>query len=312
LIMNYLILTPDGVGSTILQRLLTIHLHMNKNDVVNIHELTNGLKIRNEVVGKDFDLKYTQTLDDIEKILKLSKKEKSIVGRLAKYHMDNRNDDLESQKIFYSFIDNFFQHRVVCLRKNVFEYALSWSIRQKSGVKNIESKTDRQKVLQVERVDEDYFLRKCKEYVSYMGWIENFQPTESVYYEDLITNTDSVLEKLSGVKSTFKETFGITLTNILKKEYESYNCLTTNTPLNINSVEKNAVISYRKFVNDLNLQGIILSIPVKNTTLTDKKKQIKNFDRCLDKFRSFAKSHNWIDQSIATYDFYTGESCVED
>jgi|APSaa5957512535_1039671.scaffolds.fasta_scaffold39448_1 hypothetical protein len=310
--MNYIVLTPDGVGSTILQRLLTIHLHMNKHDLINIHELTNGLKISHGVVVKDFNLGYTQSLDDIEKLLTGSKKEKSLVGRLAKYHMDKRNDDPKTQKIFYSFINNFFQHRIVCLRKNVFEYALSWSIRQKSGVKNIESKTDRQKVLQVDRVDEDYFLQKCKEYVSYMDWTDNLKPTETVYYEDLVTNTDSVLEKLSGVKSAFKETFGITLTDILKKEYESFNCLTKRTPLNINSREKNAVINYRKFVNDLNSQGIILSSPVKNTTLTDKKKQIQNFDKCLDKFRSFAKSHNWIDQSIATYDFYTGDSCVED
>ena len=30
----------------------------------------------------------------------------------------------------------------------------------------------------------------------------------------------------------------------------------------------------------------------------------------LEKFYSFARNHNWIDQSIATYDFYRGEHCV--
>ena len=32
--MHTLILTPDGVGSTILQRLITIHLHMNNKKVL--------------------------------------------------------------------------------------------------------------------------------------------------------------------------------------------------------------------------------------------------------------------------------------
>ena len=43
--MNVLVLTPDRVGSTLLQRLITIHMqsHDFGRPVVNIHELTNGL-----------------------------------------------------------------------------------------------------------------------------------------------------------------------------------------------------------------------------------------------------------------------------
>ena len=48
--MNVLILTPDGVGSTILQRIITLALHLMKDDVINCHELTNGLtKIGNKI-----------------------------------------------------------------------------------------------------------------------------------------------------------------------------------------------------------------------------------------------------------------------
>ena len=50
--MNYLILTPDGVGSTILQRLITMTLYMEKHNVMNTHELTNGIEIQNGVAGK--------------------------------------------------------------------------------------------------------------------------------------------------------------------------------------------------------------------------------------------------------------------
>ena len=45
--MNTLILTPDGVGSTILQRLVTMALYLEKVPVVNTHELTNGLVLKN-------------------------------------------------------------------------------------------------------------------------------------------------------------------------------------------------------------------------------------------------------------------------
>ena len=41
-------------------------------------------------------------------------------------------------------------------------------------------------------------------------------------------------------------------------------------------------------------KNIIMNVPLKNTTLTDKKMQIKNFDTCLGKFYKFAKNHNWI------------------
>ena len=51
-------------------------------------------------------------------------------------------------------------------------------------------------------------------------------------------------------------------------------------------------------------KNIIMNVPLKNTTLSDKKKLIKNFDACLEKFYAFAKNYNWIDQSKATYDFW--------
>jgi hypothetical protein len=44
--MNVLILTPDRVGSTLLQRLITIYATINENYnplTINLHELTNGL-----------------------------------------------------------------------------------------------------------------------------------------------------------------------------------------------------------------------------------------------------------------------------
>ena len=58
--MNVLILTPDAVGSTLLQRMLTIYMQFHQFDrpTINLHELTNGLakyyspEFNQELVGK--------------------------------------------------------------------------------------------------------------------------------------------------------------------------------------------------------------------------------------------------------------------
>ena len=67
--MNYLILTPDGVGSTILQRLLTMALYLENYTVQNTHELTNGIELDNGIAVKNFDLRYSQSLGKIANIL---------------------------------------------------------------------------------------------------------------------------------------------------------------------------------------------------------------------------------------------------
>ena len=303
--MHTLILTPDGVGSTILQRLITIHLHMNNKKVSNTHELTNGIKIDGNVAVKDFSIQYNQRLEDVASVLDQSDKDINLVSRLAKYHIDNRADTEESQQQFFNFIKLFFGNKIMCLRRNVFEYALSWSIRKKSGLLNINSTKDRAKVFQVDTVDEDYFIEKCRDYVNYLDWMQyNFHDVQKIYYEDVVTKTDEILELITEVPSNFIKKFGVPASVLLKKEYEAFNSLTCGWKMNLTSKEKKAIIDYKMMTNKMTKDGLILNAPVKNTTLTDKKNQIKNFNNCLEKFYNFARNHNWIDQSMATFDFW--------
>ena len=78
--MNVLILTPDRVGSTLLQRLITVYMvaHDFDQPVINLHELTNGLMkyysptFNQEVLGKPNDGKpwgYYQSLSEITDLL---------------------------------------------------------------------------------------------------------------------------------------------------------------------------------------------------------------------------------------------------
>ncbi len=303
--MNYLILTPDGVGSTILQRLLTMCLYLEGQKVTNTHELTNGLEIKNGLAVKNGALRYTQSLSQVIDVLQQSSRDTALVSRLAKYHIDARKDATEHQEDFYYFLKKHFNKIVICERNNIFEYAMSWSIRQKSGIFNIYDKYDRNKVLQVSEVDESYFIKKCQEYVQYQNWIQtNFPNIQQVSYEDMLTKSDEVIETITGYKETYIKNFGIPLTAVMEKEYDF---LSLSTRKDFSREELRGLAKYRMINKDMIEKRIIMNVPLKNTTLGDKKKQIKNFDACLDKFYAFAKNHNWIDQSTATYDFWNGK-----
>jgi hypothetical protein len=303
--MNYLVLTPDGVGSTILQRLITMTLHLEKHNVVNTHELTNGLELKNGIVAKNYDLKYTQSLGEIASILQDSHTQTVLVSRLAKYHLDNRKDPANDCKEFYRFLHRHFEKKIMCVRENIFEYAMSWSIRNRSGVLNVYDKEDRIKVSKVSEVDENYFIQKCQQYVKYVEWCErNFSDVETVSYENMVKDSDAVVQKLTGHKDTFTDKIGLSLSSLLSKEYDFLKNKHDRTFFNH---EYKALFKYRMLTTEMLHKNIILSAPLKNTTLSDKKKQIKNFNSCLDKFYEFAKNHNWIDQSKATYDFWNEE-----
>jgi hypothetical protein len=304
--MNILILTPDGVGSTILQRLLTMTLYLEKVPVINTHELTNGLVLKNNIIRKDFSLNYTQTLNQILDIIKNCSKKTNLVSRVAKYHLDNRQDSLSEQKIFFSFLNKFYEKKIMCVRENIFEYAMSWSIRHKSNVLNVYERQDREKVMQVSEVDEYYFLKKCQDYVNYQSWVEKYFPTaELISYEKIIKNSDIIIETLTGYKNTFKNTFGTSLSSILRAEYNLSASLSSKKNIQpLSRKQQKSLINYKQISNSMIEQGIIIGQPIKNTTLEDKMKQIKNFNRCLEKFYSFSKNYNWIDQSNATYDFW--------
>lgn len=299
--MNYLILTPDGVGSTILQRLLTMAFYLENRPVQNTHELTDGIELKDGIAIKNYSLKYSQSLSEIQNIVQ-EQAQTTLVSRLAKYHLDNRKDPVTDCEDFYKFLNTHFEKKIMCVRKNIFEYAMSWSIRNGSGLNNLYDKEDRDIVSKVTEVDEDYFLMKCQQYVKYIEWIEhNFPEVETVSYESMVKESDAVMHQLTGYENTFTEKIGLPLRSLLANEY---NFLKNKSESNLSKQELKALVKYKQTCTELLQKNITINVPLKSTTLTDKKNQVKNFDVCLDKFYKFAKNHNWIDQSIATYDFW--------
>ena len=90
--MNYLVLTPDGVGSTYLQRALTLFLNSSNIEYFNTHELLNGLALdKNNNLYKS-PQGYDQSLEEIVELLKNN--QANIVSRLAEYHVEKRSQGI--------------------------------------------------------------------------------------------------------------------------------------------------------------------------------------------------------------------------
>lgn len=206
--MNVLVLTPDRVGSTLLQRLITIYMNMQNFDrpVINLHELTNGLikyfnpRFNQEVLGKPnrSGWGYFQTLSEVVDLLQSVDHYKT--SRLAHYHIVNRQDSVKDQIPFYQYLnDNFFI--IAAQRENLFEHALSWCIQLHSKKLNVFS--HREKLLTFLdiyqnkiTIDPESMVKYLDQYVRYMQWVDDhFQVSSYFKYErDLARIEDYILD----------------------------------------------------------------------------------------------------------------------
>lgn len=193
--MNVLILTPDAVGSTLLQRLITIYMQFHQYDrpVINLHELTNGLvkyynpKFDQEVLGKkEGAWGYHQSLKEIVDLLSTTDHYKT--SRLAHYHIRNRQDTLEQQIPFYQYLnDNFYV--ISCRRHNVFEHALSWCLAKitkklnvYSGNEKIDTFFDLYKTGL--DIDPNSLIQTLNAYRDYVKWCNDHFNVASYFYYD--------------------------------------------------------------------------------------------------------------------------------
>lgn len=204
--MNVLILTPDRVGSTLLQRLLTIYMNMCDFDrpVINLHELTNGIikyvnaRFNREVLGKPSNdtWGYYQTLPEITELLRGTDHYKT--SRLAYYHIVNRKDSIQDQLGFYQYLnDNFYI--ISAQRENLFEYALSWGIHSHSKRLNVYSHSEKietfyhiyQNRIQI---DPENMIKYLNQYRRYLQWIDDHFHVSSYFkYERDMPNIENYI-----------------------------------------------------------------------------------------------------------------------
>lgn len=206
--MNVLILTPDAVGSTLLQRLITIYMQFHHYDrpVINLHELTNGLvkyhneKFNQQVLGKKADKwGYHQSLQQIVELL--SSVDHYKTSRLAHYHIRNRQDSMADQVPFYQYLnDNFYI--ISCRRHNLFEHSLSWCISKITKKLNVYSsfeKVDSFFDIYQQGIDLDpnSLIQTLNAYKDYVAWCNNhFNVANYFFYEEHLPRIEQYILNL--------------------------------------------------------------------------------------------------------------------
>jgi hypothetical protein len=204
--MNVLILTPDRVGSTLLQRLITIYMNAHTYDkpVINLHELTNGLEsyysdiYNKEILGKPKSREwgYYQKLEEVTTLLRNADHYKTC--RLARYHIVNRFDSLPEQVQFYNYINENF-YVISARRNNLFEHAISWGIHGVSKKLNV--------FTHQEKIDTFYNIYKngvtihptkltkhLNDYKEYINWCDTYFNVSSYFdYEKDLKNIEKYI-----------------------------------------------------------------------------------------------------------------------
>lgn len=224
--MNVLILTPDAVGSTLLQRLITIYMQFHNYDrpVINLHELTNGLvkyyspEFNQELLGKKpGKWGYHQSLREVAELLDSADHYKT--SRLAQYHITKRKDTLADQIPFYEYLNENF-YIISCRRQNIFEHALSWTIKNVTKRLNVYSAQEKINVffdLYQSRIEvaPETLVDQLERYRTYMQWCsDHFNIASYFQYERDLPNIENYILNLpifagQSKQVTWKSTYGL-------------------------------------------------------------------------------------------------------
>jgi hypothetical protein len=230
--MNILILTPDRVGSTLLQRFITVKMQFEQYEkpVVNLHELTNGI-IKSDSTGLlckpaggPTNWTYFQTLPEIINLL--SSTDHYVTARLAKYHINNRKDSLQDQLSLYEYLNNNF-YIISCHRTNLFEHAISWSFYAYSKKLNAFSHDEKQEIYKKLTanhlyIDPKILTKHLDAYVNYEKWVDtHFQVNATYNYEIDSRDLESYCNKLNifSDNSSWERNYGISWDNFNRCHY---------------------------------------------------------------------------------------------
>ncbi len=292
---NYLILTPDGVGSTYLQRALTVYLHSAGLDYCNTHELLNGLEILDGNLYKKPGIGYSQTIPEICRLLEYASN--SLVSRIAQYHITSRlGKNKEDYQQLYDVCNKKFDKIFYCTR-DPFEYALSWSIRNNTDILNVYSIKERISVHGEDvkqTVDLGYFNQKLEQYSAYEYWAQdNFNITRAVNYDAVHCDIDSMIKELTGLDHDVQDRFGISLQDYSTVRYMTSMYIQTKDKKYICNRDQTAgTIQLKKYLQLLVPHKLPNEIPVKMNTMQDKQRRVTNFDDAVEVYNKWTTTTN--------------------
>lgn len=293
--MNVLILTPDRVGSTLLQRLITIYMtaHEYNKPVINLHELTNGLMkyysptFNQEVLGKPNDGKpwgYYQSLNEIVELLNSVDHYKT--SRLAHYHIKNRADTIADQIPFYKYLnDNFYI--ISARRDNLFEHALSWCIFNESKRLNVYShqeKIDAFSNIYKNKItiDTGILINYIFRYKDYLDWTDRHFTINSYFkYDQDLAGIEDYILNLSifnnqAQKKTWKDIFEINFNDWNRCHYLISDISGIGKQLPTNQEKLQLTYESKQPSDQLQLQSLSQSEITQSLTVADQKFLLSN------------------------------------
>lgn len=309
--MNVLILTPDRVGSTLLQRLMTVYAIINSPGseiTVNLHELTNGLVLYENqhfgcsMLGKKSDgWGYHQSLRTITEML--SSTNHGVISRLAHYHIKNRHDPLPDQLDFYRYLnDNFYI--IAARRQNLFEHALSWAIAVESKKLNVYSHQEKYDIYQDIQehgidVQQEVLVKYLNDYLEYQAWVDrHFRVNAYFEYERDLPDIENFVLKSRPFQRvqkplTWHDRFGITWHDWNRMHYllslVPFNQKFDDDDREFMSINIDLYTQARIQIQDWQDQGLLVSgIPIKLHTLKQKSQLITNAPQCLTYYNQWA------------------------
>lgn len=294
--MNYLVLTPEGVGSTYLQTAITLYLNSAGYKYYNTHELLTGVSVYNNALIKD-PVEYEQTLEQLCELIQNNAA--PTVSRIAMLHVRGRQTELGDQdyRELYKTCNHNYPKKLYCVR-DPFEYALSWSIRnitKEANIFEIKHRTLHHNDAQTLDIDTNFFIDKLNEFKDYEYWVlENFPDAIPIEYDELHKDVDSVLEKVIDVPSSIKDRWDISLQDYSKVRYCVNKYSQTQDPVFLfdKSLGPKVVALHKYICTLVDKKQLYSAIPIKMNTLKDKRRRVNNFDTSLELYNSWAKDTN--------------------
>lgn len=327
--MNVLILTPDRVGSTLLQRLITIYANINENYdplTINLHELTNGLVsydnpvFKRTVLGKkENGWGYHQSLQTITGMLNGCGHD--IVSRLAHYHIKARQDSARDQQSFYKYLNENF-YIIAARRKNLFEHAMSWCIAVESKKLNVYSFDEKYNTYSdilknPVTVQQEMISKYLTQYRDYMEWVDNhFQVNSYFEYERDLPAIEQYILGLRVFNSQQRALNWQDRWEISWNDWNRMHYLLSLVPFDhaFSAEEKQFMTNHidlytrcRVDIQDLQDQGVLVSgVPIKLHTLHQKTQLIANSAECLSYYNTWTHA-NSVDYALP----YTPEQMTQ-
>jgi hypothetical protein len=223
--MNVLILSPDAVGGTLLNKLIATYMQLHEYDrpVIDIPHPEYGVstffspELNQTILSKNGHMDADQNLQEIIELYKSVDHYK--ISKLTHYSMKSRNDSPNQSIPFYRYFnDNFFV--IACRRENLFEHALSWGLTKITKAKNVYSHYDKiSKFIDVYQngitIDPQSLVKSLEDYKEYLQWVEQHFHVASYYcYEKHLSNIENYIFSLpifAGQQQfvTWKDAFGI-------------------------------------------------------------------------------------------------------